>query len=374
MTDRSANLDMPYLLPSQAQKHVTHNEALELLDVLVQLVVEAFDATIPPAQPAEGDVHALGAGAAGAWAGHDGALAGFSSGGWNFTEPRSGWRAWGQGDGTFRIWTGSAWEEPQPALDNLDGVGIGTSADAVNRLAVAADATLLSHDGAGHHLKINKAGPADAGSLLFQTGWSGRAEMGLIGADDFTIKVSADGSSWQTGLSIDAVTGDLTLPRGVALNGAIQAVGPINVGTTDTNPASNNVEGLRIQSDGQIRASNTGLAPLVLNRMEGAGQIATFKSSGTTVAYLRVDPGEVALVAAEGDLLLKAGGGTRIALVETGEVGIGTAAPQRQLHLDSILRLEPSSTPANPAAGDIYFDSATSKLRCHDGIGWHDLF
>lgn len=32
-------LQLPYIAASQAQKHVTHNEALVLLDALVQLAV-----------------------------------------------------------------------------------------------------------------------------------------------------------------------------------------------------------------------------------------------------------------------------------------------------------------------------------------------
>lgn len=30
--DSSPNLQLPYIMPSQAQKHVTHNEALRTLD------------------------------------------------------------------------------------------------------------------------------------------------------------------------------------------------------------------------------------------------------------------------------------------------------------------------------------------------------
>ncbi len=48
MSDTSPILGLPYLQPSQAQKHVTHNEALQVLDVVTQLVVEAFDADTPP--------------------------------------------------------------------------------------------------------------------------------------------------------------------------------------------------------------------------------------------------------------------------------------------------------------------------------------
>ena len=32
MSETSAILSLPYLMPAQAQKHVTHNEALRILD------------------------------------------------------------------------------------------------------------------------------------------------------------------------------------------------------------------------------------------------------------------------------------------------------------------------------------------------------
>lgn len=39
--DQTPKLKMPYILPSQAQKHVTHNEALRLLDAVVYLSVKS---------------------------------------------------------------------------------------------------------------------------------------------------------------------------------------------------------------------------------------------------------------------------------------------------------------------------------------------
>jgi hypothetical protein len=42
--------------------------------------------------------------------------------------------------------------------------------------------------------------------------------------------------------------------------------------------------------------------------------------------------------------------------------------------LSSVLNLTPSSQPATAAAGDIYFDSGTNKLRAYDGSGWNDLW
>jgi hypothetical protein len=96
----------------------------------------------------------------------------------------------------------------------VPGLGVATASDSVNRLAVAAEATLLTHIGAGHQVKITKAAASDTASLLFQTNWSGRAEMGTAGSDAFAIKTSADGSSFQTALKTQTVTGRVELPAG----------------------------------------------------------------------------------------------------------------------------------------------------------------
>lgn len=207
MSDISPRLSLPLLQPSQAQKHVTHNEALRVLDILVQLSVEAFDATVPPAVPVEGEVYAVGSGATGAWASAVGQLAVWVDGAWQFHTPMPGWAATLASTAEMRVFDGLVWTvisggggtfSPQ----NLAGVGINTVSDLTNRLSVSSPATLLNHEGAGHQLKINKAAVADTGSLLFQTGFSGRAEIGLTGDDDLSIKLSADGSTWVEALRL----------------------------------------------------------------------------------------------------------------------------------------------------------------------------
>ena len=219
MSDHSSRLSLPYILPAQAQKHVTHNEAIRQLDFLVQLSVESLDATTPPASPIEGAAYALGTGATGDWASQDNSIAVFADGAWRFATPQEGWRLYARDVGALRIWDGSTWAALPHETDNLDGVGIGTSHDSTNRLAVASDATLLSHDGDDHQVKINKAATTDTGSILFQTNWSGRAEMGLAGEDDFSFKTSPDGSTWTTGLSFSATDATTTLPKPVTPNG-----------------------------------------------------------------------------------------------------------------------------------------------------------
>ncbi len=71
MSDATTHLLLPYILAAQAQKHVTHNEALRLLDGLVQLSVLDRDLTAPPGSPADGDRYIVCSGATGDWAGWD---------------------------------------------------------------------------------------------------------------------------------------------------------------------------------------------------------------------------------------------------------------------------------------------------------------
>ena len=72
MSDNSPNLALPYIQPSQAQKHVTHNEALRVLDVVTQLsVVDALGDT-PPASPVDGVRYIVPVGGTSDWAGQDG--------------------------------------------------------------------------------------------------------------------------------------------------------------------------------------------------------------------------------------------------------------------------------------------------------------
>lgn len=219
MTDNSPILSLPLIQPAQAQKHVTHNEAVMALDVVVQLAVADRTRSTPPATPAEGDRHIVATGATGTWAGQAGRIALWQDGAWQFVAPLPGFRAWVAAEEAVASWNGTVWATLADGPLTVQRLGVATSPDAVNRLAVASEATLLSHAGAGHQLKLNKAAASDTASLLFQTGWSGRAEMGTVGADGFQIRVSADGSSFATALEADPATGTLRLPQGVRSDG-----------------------------------------------------------------------------------------------------------------------------------------------------------
>ena len=66
----SPNLGLPFILAAQAQKHVTHNEAIRGLDAVVQLMVLDRNLAAAPASPADGARYIVAAAATGVWAGH----------------------------------------------------------------------------------------------------------------------------------------------------------------------------------------------------------------------------------------------------------------------------------------------------------------
>lgn len=325
MSEITPNLKLPYILPSQAQKHVTHNEAIRALDALVQLAVLARTLIAPPASPADGDRHIVASGATGAWAGRAGQVAAWQDGGWGFFVPLAGWRAWVIAESKLAVFDGTAWTdvsggggildgdkgdiavfggganwtiEPdavtnakianmangtlkgratagtgdpedltpaqaktllaltasdianapsggiaavnvQAALNELDAgklsvaggsvagnlavagnLGVNATADATNRLSVSSTAVLFNNAGNGVQVKVNKAAAADTASFLFQTGFSGRAEIGLTADDDFHFKVSANGSAFFESLWISGSSGLVTVKNGMRLDPA----------------------------------------------------------------------------------------------------------------------------------------------------------
>ena len=377
MSDITTHLLLPYILASQAQKHVTHNESLRLLDAMVQLSVLDRTRTAPPVSPTDGDRHIVASGATGLWAGWDMNVAFWVDGVWVRLVPRPGWLAWIAAEQAFVVWNGSAWDlvgEPvdvsdavfslvndadptRKALFSLSGLSTGTTrtftlpnssselailagtqtftgnktfsgtltasgtvttsgatatigtatgtstygvgtgatttgvtktlnlgtggasgsttivnigsatagaggttvvntptvtfanavtqvgmpqanltaqllglggatADSYNRLSMNTPAVLLNNAGAGIEATVNKAAAGNDAAFAFKTGFSARALIGLLGNDDFSFKVSPDGSAFFDALKIDRSNGQVELPQPTILPGLSAAPSP----------------------------------------------------------------------------------------------------------------------------------------------------
>jgi Protein of unknown function (DUF2793) len=284
MTD-TPNLGLPFIEGSQAQKHVTHNEALRILDATIQISVLDTSHTSPPLAPVEGERHVVASGATGAWAGHVNAIATWQDGAWAYLIPHAGWCVWSVADDVMFVFDGTHWRDLRNlTVDNLPRLGVNTTASSPNLFSVKSNAALLAainaaDGGSGDaRLQISKESAAKTASVFFSDAFSGRAEFGLAGSDAFRLKVSADGSSWIDAFSIDQTSGNLTLSRGLVLSGVI-APSQITANQNDYNPAGlasaaviqlssdavRSVSGLAGGAEGRVLCLiNVGTQPLML--------------------------------------------------------------------------------------------------------------
>ena len=380
MPDETTILSLPLILPAQAQKHVTHNEALAQLDLIVQLTVIDRVRTTAPGLPAVGDRHIVAPGATGPWAGQEGRIALYTATGWQFTQALPGWRAHVLTEGQTAVFDGLGWTALSDGELEVAQLGISASPDATNRLVVSSAATLLNHAGAGHQLKLNKAAAGDTASLLFQTGFGGRAEMGTAGSDDFGVKVSPDGGTWFTGLEVDGASGEVTLPQPLHLGG--QPVDPVAPpdGTLWLNTASGEV---RVRSGGVTLPVGGGGAGGIADGDKGDITVSGGGASWTVEAGA-IDNAKLAAMAS-GTIKGRASAGAGepedltaaqvTALLETFSSSAKGVVPASGGGTESFLRADGTwAAPAGGGAGDVVgpagatdralarFDGATGKL------------
>ncbi len=217
----TSHLVMPLVEQNQAQKEVTVNEALIVLDAVVNCGVVDKDLSTPPVTPSNGDVYLVAASATDDWAGHEDEFAFFQDV-WRFVIPNEGLTVWVNDEDKLYSWDGAAWVNSGGAsLNQLQGVGIGTDFDMTNKLAVRSDAVLFTSDTGNVQAVLNKNAVGDTASYLFQQSYSGRAEFGLVGDDDFTLKVSPDGVSFLEVLRVDKTSAEMHLSTAFVLTDGI---------------------------------------------------------------------------------------------------------------------------------------------------------
>ena len=158
----SDRLKFPLLAAAQAQKEVTHNEALALADIAVQAVVQSVAPAVVPSTPGLGQCWIVGAVPTGPWAGHAGAIAAWTGGGWRFVAALEGMQVWSIADGVTVRRGSTSWDvgtvpASSIAIGGQQVVGArrtrviapsgGTTIDVQSRAAIAALITGLEAHG-----------------------------------------------------------------------------------------------------------------------------------------------------------------------------------------------------------------------------------
>ncbi|MEM6744962.1 MAG: DUF2793 domain-containing protein [Pseudomonadota bacterium] len=118
------NLGLPLLSGGQASKHVTMNEALTRIDTLLLLSIRSWTALAPPPGVSEGDRYVVPPGASGDWAGQDGRIAVLVNGGWDFTDPLSGWRSFVEDEGGEIVFSQGVWQRLIPPAEPVETIAL----------------------------------------------------------------------------------------------------------------------------------------------------------------------------------------------------------------------------------------------------------
>jgi len=223
-------LGLPELESAQSQKYLTVNQALQRLDVLVNLTVFNRTVTAPPVSPSAGHRYIVAANATGAFTGQENNIAAYIGSNWIFFTPSEGWRAYDQGANQFIVFNGSAWVSAGLSSSALsDGsvtlLGVGATPDTTNRLSVESPGVLFNAETDDFTLTLNKAATGDTLQLLFQEGYSTRAQFGLLGNDHFAFQVSPDGSAFNLAITIDKDTGNVAIGAGSDANNRLLVSG-----------------------------------------------------------------------------------------------------------------------------------------------------
>lgn len=374
-------LNLPLILGSQAQKHLTHNEALMRLDGLVHCAVSSRGMTAPPAGAEQGARYLVADGATGAWSGHDGEMATFAGPSWSFLAPTAGLQVYVLDEALFVHHDGTGWQEwsiPQSADLQVGLLGVNAEAGPTARLAVAADAVAFSHDSetpgtGGIQIKTNKASAAHTASVLLQTGWSGRAEIGLCGDDDLSFKVSADGEAWTTSLKVAGADGRVVAPQGVTIGEPLPDAGDVTIAVSGPK--------LTLRDPGHTGAMHTGF----VNWVDGDGVEKAWCGLGSTgntrFTFLSHYADGIGFHAYGGNNPIEFIQGVstvRMRVHANGYVGVHETAPTAPLHVGGAVRVGSSTVAALPSAatlgeGAIIFvsdESAGATLAFSDGANW----
>lgn len=216
MPDNSIHLGLQYLQNSQTQKHVSLNSSLTRLDNIIMLSADILNT--PPLNPNEGDRFIIGNNPSGAWQGKAGQIAAFINLGYEYYIPKIGFIAFDKTNSKFIYFNGIIWADLKLGnIEGLNSLSIGTQNDINNPLSAKLNSALFSAKYASESgngdiiLTLNKEETTKKAAILMQDNWSGRAEFGLNGNNDFSIKTSSDGNLWQTSLSINSQTARINI-------------------------------------------------------------------------------------------------------------------------------------------------------------------
>jgi hypothetical protein len=164
------------------------------------------------------------------------------------------------------------------SAQNASLLGVNTTADTTNKLSVKSAAVLFDHAGTNSQIKVNKNAISNTASYIFQTAFSGRAEFGLIGDDDFSLKVSPNGSTFYESFKVDRNSGNIFYKQEVNLEDNLLVRPEIkDYAETAQSVTSISSTTINLQNGNVINLThNTNISTLSINNPPASGKAGSF--------------------------------------------------------------------------------------------------
>jgi hypothetical protein len=294
---------------------------------------------------------------------------------------------------------GAGWHQLSPPT-RVAQFGVNAEPDQSNRLIVSADTELLTHDaqGTGDVRKvINRQNATKTASVLFQSGFVGGAEIGLLANTHFTLNVSSDGTVFQPAFIVD------TSNRNVGIGKTPTS----RLSVYESGTGQDNVPMVSLERDSffallfldtyanppstssfsvQRRARGTSQSPLPVQLGDWTGGFA-FRARLANQQW-----GQTALISASVDQAPSNDGAPmclsfwtgatsvseRLRITSSGNVGIGLNQPTTRLHVNGPVRIGTflkASLPdaVSAGAGSLIYvsdESGGATIAFSDGAVW----
>ncbi len=190
------NISLEYLLQNQASPEITINEALTKIDALIFNIAKNIVDALPE-NPTNGDVYIF----SNNYTEQPNKIGIYlTNKGWVFLAAKEGMIIFVQSQKKEFKFLQNIWQE--------------------NKVQSSLPSNVNFDDENGNtRLNINKSGETNTASHVFKSNWGGRAEFGLIGDDNFSLKVSSDGSNFVESFKIEKETGNINFKQNVSKNG-----------------------------------------------------------------------------------------------------------------------------------------------------------
>lgn len=219
-------LKMPLLVANQSGKETFHNEAIVIIDNMLQNCIISKDLATPPEEPEEGDVYIVAENATGDWLDKDNNIAFFDNG-WRFIEQQDGFTFFIKSENCFYTYSNEEWEKTSKKtnIEELKNINF-TNLTANDFITYDGENFVNTQDLTINNINLNNINISDKNKFKIE--------------DDNLTLLYNNNDEWVEVLNVNNSTGNVNFKNGISINSTnIDDLMGNNITTEDLNSKLN---------------------------------------------------------------------------------------------------------------------------------------